>query len=90
MSLRDLTEELRSLSSSPGVVVAAEARESRIRDSRSAEDPVAGDLVAALRGIGYSAKEASCRVDHARTRLTRGGGDAEVAEEELLAEALRA
>ncbi len=108
-SLGDLTEELRSLSSSPGVVVAAEARaggegpgeksrirdsrrvsrlggeESRIRDSHDAED-----LIAALRSLGYSAEEAQRRVECASGKLTGGCAGAEVADEEILAEALRA
>ncbi len=114
-SLGDLTEELRSLSSSPAVVIiAAEARaggdrrdeksrirdsrrvsrlggeESRIRDSYNAEDLVTGDLIAALRSLGYSAEEAQRRVDRASAKLTGGCAGAEVAEEEILAEALRA
>ena len=58
--------------------------ESCIRDSHNA-----GDLIAALRSLGYSAEEAHCRVDRASTKLTGGCGSAVVAEEEILAEALR-
>ena len=91
-SLRDLTEEFRSLSSSPRIVIAevpesGQHEKSRMRDSHSVEDPIAEGLIAAVRGLGYSAKQARCRVDRATTKLTRGV--AEVAEEEILAEALR-
>ncbi len=108
-SLGDLTEELRSLSSSPAVVImAAEARaggerddgESRIRDSRRVsrlggeesrirDSYHAEDLVAALRSLGYSARESRRRVDRARVTLTQTCGSADVAEEAILAEALR-
>jgi len=90
-SLRDVAEELRSLLNSKSGIPDSKslsrlgAEESGIPDSHSA-----GDLIAALRSLGYSPSEARLRVDRATTKLRPSFEDAEVSEEEVLAEALRA
>lgn len=83
-------EDLGSLLSKSGIPDSRcpsrrDGEESGIPDSHSA-----GDLIAALRSLGYSDSEARCRVDRATTKLGFSFGIAEVSEEEVLAEALRA